>query len=309
MEFQKEKNLPKIKERLSACKTAEIITLRSRRKVKAFHFRYNIKEKKIMKIKYLGTAAAEGIPAMFCKCGNCNRARALGGKKYPHALAGTDRRENSHRLPCRLIYARASLRNRFFSDISTLLITHVHEDHCYLSEMTNRRAGFAHIDGAPALTIYGSEDVYKDYAEHAGAFFLNVPKSGCNAVNYSFIQVYKPTEIEGYTVTALRAYHGTAHPYIYLIEKDGKALLYAHDTDIFPDETWDYLEKSGVKLSYVSLDCTEGCKTVRYHGHMFIDRNLEARKRLFEIGAATESTLFLHKPLFLTTEQTPATTI
>ena len=24
-----------------------------------------------------------------------------------------------------------------------------------------------HIDGAPALTIYGSEDVYKDYAEHA----------------------------------------------------------------------------------------------------------------------------------------------
>ena len=179
-----------------------------------------------------------------------------------------------------------------FSDIPALLITHVHEDHCYLSEMTNRRAGFAHIDGAPALTIYGSEDVYKDYAEHAGAFFLNVPKSSCNAVNYSFIQAYKPTEIEGYTVTALRAYHGTVHPYIYLIEKDGKALLYAHDTDIFPDETWDYLEKSGVKLSYVSLDCTEGCKTVRYHGHMFIDRNLEVRKRLFEIGAAGKSTLF-----------------
>ena len=32
----KKKNLPKIKERLSACKTADIITLRSRREVKHF---------------------------------------------------------------------------------------------------------------------------------------------------------------------------------------------------------------------------------------------------------------------------------
>lgn len=244
-----------------------------------------------MKIKYLGTAAAEGIPAMFCKCDNCNRARALGGKNI--------RTRSQALIDGKILidfpadsYMHELRYGIDFSDIPALLITHVHEDHCYLSEMTNRRAGFAHIDGAPALTIYGSEDVYNDYAEHAGAFFLNVPKSSCNAVNYSFIQAYKPTEIEGYTVTALRAYHGTVHPYIYLIEKDGKALLYAHDTDIFPNETWDYLEKSGVKLSYVSLDCTEGCKTVRYHGHMFIDRNLEVRKRLFEIGAAGESTLF-----------------
>lgn len=33
-----------------------------------------------MKIKYLGTAAAEGIPAIFCECANCKRSRMLGGK-------------------------------------------------------------------------------------------------------------------------------------------------------------------------------------------------------------------------------------
>ena len=33
-----------------------------------------------MKIKYLGTAAAEGIPAIFCECANCKRPRMLGGK-------------------------------------------------------------------------------------------------------------------------------------------------------------------------------------------------------------------------------------
>lgn len=33
-----------------------------------------------MKIKYLGTAAAEGIPAVFCECENCKRSRELGGR-------------------------------------------------------------------------------------------------------------------------------------------------------------------------------------------------------------------------------------
>ncbi len=244
-----------------------------------------------MKIKYLGTAAAEGIPAIFCKCENCKRARALGGKNI--------RTRSQALIDDKILidfpadsYMHELTYGIDFSDISTLLITHVHEDHCYLSEMTNRRAGFAHIDDAPPLTIYGSEDVYKDYAEHAGSFFLNVPKSSCHAVNFSFIQPYNPVEIEGYTVTALRAYHGTAHPYIYLIEKEGKTLLYAHDTDTFPEETWEYLVENKIKLSYVSLDCTEGSKVVRYRGHMFIDRNIEVRKRLCEIGVADEKTLF-----------------
>lgn len=33
-----------------------------------------------MKIQYLGTAAAEGIPAIFCECDTCKKARSLGGR-------------------------------------------------------------------------------------------------------------------------------------------------------------------------------------------------------------------------------------
>ncbi len=33
-----------------------------------------------MKLKYLGTAAAEGIPALFCRCEMCAYARKAGGK-------------------------------------------------------------------------------------------------------------------------------------------------------------------------------------------------------------------------------------
>ena len=33
-----------------------------------------------MKITFLGTAAAEGFPALFCNCEYCREARRLGGK-------------------------------------------------------------------------------------------------------------------------------------------------------------------------------------------------------------------------------------
>ncbi len=34
-----------------------------------------------MEIQYLGTAAAEGLPALFCDCETCRRARDMGGKE------------------------------------------------------------------------------------------------------------------------------------------------------------------------------------------------------------------------------------
>ena len=33
-----------------------------------------------MKLTFLGTAAAEGFPAIFCNCEYCKEARKLGGK-------------------------------------------------------------------------------------------------------------------------------------------------------------------------------------------------------------------------------------
>ena len=33
-----------------------------------------------MEFRYLGTATAEGLPTMFCKCPVCERSRKLGGR-------------------------------------------------------------------------------------------------------------------------------------------------------------------------------------------------------------------------------------
>ena len=44
-----------------------------------------------MRIRLLGTAAAEGWPALFCRCPHCARARAAGGRNVrTRAAANVD---------------------------------------------------------------------------------------------------------------------------------------------------------------------------------------------------------------------------
>jgi phosphoribosyl 1,2-cyclic phosphate phosphodiesterase len=77
---------------------------------------------------------------------------------------------------------------------------------------------------------------------------------------------------------------------IYLIEKEGKALLYANDTGYFPDSTWEYLAKRGIKLDLVSYDCTYGTWDRGRVTHMHLPLCREVRARLAEEGLLKDDT-------------------
>ena len=106
-----------------------------------------------MKIQYLGTAAAEGIPAIFCDCENCQKSKAAGGKNI---------RTRSQALidDCILIDFPADTYMHFLqydiplSKIRSCLITHSHMDHLYPVEMQMRKNGFANLNEQAPLTFY-----------------------------------------------------------------------------------------------------------------------------------------------------------
>ncbi|MBQ3865313.1 MAG: hypothetical protein II776_00295, partial [Clostridia bacterium] len=119
-----------------------------------------------------------------------------------------------------------------------------------------------------------------------------------NADRLFFTQVdpYTPFMVGEHRVTALKARHGSGNPYNYVIERDGKALLYAHDTAYFRPETWDYLARSGVRFSLCSLDCTNaraGFGMSERAVHMGLPDNVKVREKLFELGLADEKTRFV----------------
>ena len=81
-----------------------------------------------MKVKVLGTAACEGVPAMFCNCENCVMARELKGKNL---RARTQTLIESDML---VDFNADTYLNgqRFGLDLSAVkyfLITHTHCDH------------------------------------------------------------------------------------------------------------------------------------------------------------------------------------
>ena len=244
-----------------------------------------------MKIKFLGTAAAEGIPALFCKCQTCKRARELGGKNIRSRTQAIIDDKILIDWPADA-FMHMIQNNIDYADIQTLIITHIHEDHFYPKDLSTRRKWIGMLEGCSQLNVYGSADLFDQFMLDVEKYQRQFPKDLPNTVNLKIVPPYETFDAEGYSITPMRAYHGTENPYIYAIEKDGKALLYAHDTDIFYDEVFDFIKQRQMKFDFVTLDCTMGNRTFKYHGHMCLDRNVTVRQRLIEIGAADEKTIF-----------------
>ncbi len=242
-----------------------------------------------MKIKYLGTAAAEGWPALFCDCDACRKARKLGGKNI---------RTRSQALidDCLLIdyppdaYAHMLKENLSFGKIATLLVTHSHQDHFYPLDLILRTKPYCYRLQTPLLTIYGNKTVAEEYQ------YAQRQEDPVELAKYVHFQVIEPFQrfetAEGYKVTPLLANHGSKEEdcLLYLIEKEGQTLFYANDSGIYPEETWHYLE--GHHIDLVSFDCT-GVIYSAGSGHMTIADNRLVKQRLLDIGCVDSSTQFI----------------
>lgn len=241
-----------------------------------------------MKIKYLGTSAAEGIPGIFCHCPICEHAREHGGREIrtrAQALINDDLLLDfgpdtyMHLLQHGLDLAKVEI----------CLITHPHSDHFCYSDFIMRGKGFVVGDmEVPALYVYGSAETGDALASLEAESTI---KDGRVAFRRAI--AYQTFTHKDYSVTPLPAVHSTEEPFIYLVQQAGRALLYAHDTDVFSDEVFDYLHRSGVLLNLVSLDCTQGMLPIDYIGHMNLERNFIVRDRLLQAGTANGDTVFV----------------
>ncbi len=240
-----------------------------------------------MKIKYLGTAAAEGIPAMFCQCENCRKSRELGGKNI---------RTRSQALIDDTIlidfpadtYMHYLTYNFPLDKIKTCLITHSHSDHLYPADLEMRMEVFSHIKDKETLTLYSAKSGYDMVTELADRY--NMHKDATAVL----IKPLVPFEAEGYTITPIEATHDKkSSPVVFLIEKEGKSVLYSNDTSEYPEEGWEYLAKLNKPINVVSMDCTEGESHTTYDGHLNIWRVIEMRKRMLELGIADDKTVFI----------------
>lgn len=233
-----------------------------------------------MKFTYLGTAAAEGLPAVFCNCEYCKEARRLKGKNIRTRSQSLINDDLLIDLPADTYMH--FLQNDIEADkIKYLFITHSHSDHFYYEELEMRNGAFAHNMRSENLRVFCGKGVMEKFKS------LGIPKT----IEVKEIAPYETIELEGYRVTALPARHMKGDgALIYIIEAD-KIILYAHDTGYLFDEALSFIEEKNFKFDMVSFDCTNVEIPVNDDGsHMGLPNIGRLKNKLFEIGAVSDET-------------------
>lgn len=242
-----------------------------------------------MKIKYLGTAAAEGWPGLFCTCDSCRRARLLKGKNL--------RSRSQALINDNLLfdfgpdtYHHALVQNLNLSKVETVLLTHSHMDHFYPTDLILRGVPYAYGREQNKMTLYGNEACEQKYTDMLKKEddTANLPQ----CIEFKPIQALSPFLASGYQILPLKASHDPRENCLLfrLTDENNKSLFYGNDTGYMAEETWEQMR--GLHFDLVSLDCTMG-GTPGCASHMGMEENAKVRERMLNLGCADESTLFV----------------
>ena len=242
-----------------------------------------------MKSQYLGTAAAEGIPGIFCDCENCTRTKQLGGRNIrtrSQALVD-DRLLIDFPADTYMHYLQWHIP---LDKIKTCIITHSHTDHLYPIEIEMRINGYAHVSSGEPLTFYSAESGYELLKAVIDRF--NISEKD---VRIQRIRPFEPFESEGYRITPIKASHDPAStPVVYAIEKEGKSLFYANDTSELCEESMECLHSFQHPFTVISLDCTQANDPiVPYVGHLNLNKCVALRDEFIRDGIADDKTVFV----------------
>lgn len=234
-----------------------------------------------MKIKFMGTGAAEGVPSVFCKCEYCEKIRLAGESEYRtrtqviiDGVLGVDFPPDA--------FSNCLKRGYNLADLRYLLVTHSHMDHFYAHDFILRGYKYARLS-VPVLEIYGNSEVKKVFDECTAR-----EMKPSVAVNLSFTEIKPFTEFEvgGYRVITIPARHCTTEDaLLFYIEKGGKGYLHLHDSGRISDEAIAFLLGRKVKAQVVAFDCTFVGQTAGENSrHMGIEDNMIIKEKLLKAG-------------------------
>ena len=229
---------------------------------------------------FLGTGASEGIPAAFCGCPVCERARRCGGRDVRSRSAFLIDR-TSLIDPGPDIRQQVTQNGIDLRQLRSVFVTHTHEDHVSIPELGTRGSAVPPLGGT--VTLYASAKAVAFIRRMMGAY---IPPDGRAQVDadgartfpgwrFTALQPFRRYAVDGLTVTPVIGAHlGTApgeDAFNYLIrDREGRQFLYACDTGWYGDKTWAFFAAERPRLDYLVIECTYGTVPLepRQYGHL-----------------------------------------
>jgi phosphoribosyl 1,2-cyclic phosphate phosphodiesterase len=248
-----------------------------------------------MDLLFLGTGAAEAIPAMFCRCDYCRRARESGGKDL--RTRSSFRIDARHQIDMSPDCYQQSIANGVdFFELEHLLVTHSHDDHFAFMQILSRDCAVPQFRRPLYIYLHKTAarwatELALKYAGSSQA--LDFLLSEYRLVPLSYFQSFRAGDLEVETLKSNhRGYGEDEWGLNYLIRlADGRSLLYATDTGWYGDETWEFL--SGKRADIVVLEATYGGRLdrgERPEDHLDARSSMAMLERMASTGFIGDST-------------------
>jgi len=235
-----------------------------------------------MKVHLLGTGAAEGIPAFYCRCRVCREAAERGGVELRTRssvfIDGTLKFDNGPDTYAQKVRHRLDL-----TAMTALVFTHAHEDHFTPTELIWRARNFIQAGVPKPLSVFGNAVVGELLQSLCERYKLDKGEF-CDKLSLKFTQVepFVPFATGPHTIHPVRATHDpnqVSHNYV--VMRDGRAVLIGFDTGRYDEATWEYL--SNFRLDCALMDCTTGQRPEGVY-HMGLEDNLRVREEMLKRG-------------------------
>lgn len=230
-----------------------------------------------MHIKILGTAAAEGIPSIYCGCPTCTQARVLGGRNLRSRSSAVFGGKHLIDLSPDIWY-HANILGLNTVDLENLFITHPHFDHFSFRELHWLCPGFSSCHPKP-LNVHGNKTVVERASSVLGDHVGKV-------ATLHELEPFTPVTVDDYTFTPVIALHMQDDLcFNYVVQSGGWTALYACDVGEYPEETWDFLKTHAFDV--VISECTSG-PLGGGNAHMSYEKVYGMKKRLEEMASFSD---------------------
>lgn len=246
-------------------------------------------------ILFIGTGAAEGVPAAFCRCPDCKGVRQRGGKEI--RTRSSLRIGKHYQIDFSPDYYNQMLKHRTdLFDLEHLLITHSHGDHLAYPGLFDKT--MSRVTNGKPLNIYLSEPA-ESYFER----LITEPTVSASKIRWIEenlcihpVKYFSKLTVGELRVSAVKGNHRVERTneetLNYLIQfPSGTTLMYACDTGYYLEETWNHLEREYADI--LIMDCTFGGRRDRGEfpsGHLDIASFLRMLEKMVSVGFIDDST-------------------
>lgn len=245
-----------------------------------------------MKITFLGTGAAEGVPALFCSCSVCELARKHHGKFVRRRCSVMINRNLLLDIGPDALWASVDF-DILYDKIEYILLSHVHFDHACIYSMLLALPKYRNCNVNKKIMIIGSLSVYK-MIQHE-LIKLREEASFWQVYFFYIIKPYETVEIGEYIVTTLPSDHDKYDQcLLFIISDRHNTIFYNTDTNMY-NVKYKFKKIEKYIFDIVISDCTYGnSRNVKITDrHIGIYENIDLIKQFDENGMLTDNFYYI----------------